>query len=85
MDQLNQILDVCGTPDDETLSRIGSERAIMYIRSLPYTPKKPWAGLFPDVSSEGTIFLSSVITLTRAFFKLWIYWINSFNSTQRAE
>ena len=35
VDQLNQILTVLGTPDDETLSRIGSERAQMYIRSLP--------------------------------------------------
>ena len=68
MDQLNQILDVCGTPDDETLSRIGSERAIMYIRSLPYTPKKPWAGLFPDVTPEGTISSSPITPLTRTPF-----------------
>ncbi|KAJ3348974.1 Mitogen-activated protein kinase [Kappamyces sp. JEL0680] len=52
VDQLNQILEVCGTPDDETLGRIGSERAQMYIRSLPKSPKKPFNTLFPNASPE---------------------------------
>ncbi|KAJ2003470.1 mitogen activated protein kinase [Coemansia thaxteri] len=47
VDQLNQILQILGTPDDATLSRIGSERAQMYIRSLPYMPKVPWERIFP--------------------------------------
>ncbi|KAI8927801.1 kinase-like domain-containing protein [Entophlyctis helioformis] len=50
VDQLNQILSICGTPDDETLSRIGSERAQMYIRSLPKMPKIPFAHLYPAAS-----------------------------------
>ncbi|OLY82712.1 DEAD-box ATP-dependent RNA helicase 35, partial [Smittium mucronatum] len=50
VDQLNQILNVLGTPDDETLSRIGSERAQMYIRSLPLMPKIPFSTLYPDAS-----------------------------------
>lgn len=54
VDQLNQILDVCGTPDEETLNRIGSERAALYIRSLPYTPKKQLSTIFPEASAEGT-------------------------------
>ena len=53
VDQLNQILAVCGTPDDETLGRIGSERAQMYIKSLNFMPKVPFATLFPDASPEG--------------------------------
>jgi mitogen-activated protein kinase 7 len=53
VDQLNQILNVCGTPSDETLSRIGSARAQMYIKSLPTMPKIPFATLFPDASPEG--------------------------------
>ena len=55
VDQLNQILNVCGTPDDETLSRIGSERAQLYIRSLNVTTKKPFGTLFPSASPEGRL------------------------------
>ncbi|KAJ2724949.1 mitogen activated protein kinase [Coemansia sp. Benny D115] len=50
VDQLNQILNILGTPDDATLSRIGSERAQMYIRSLPFMPKVPWARIFPTAT-----------------------------------
>ncbi|KAJ1742470.1 mitogen activated protein kinase [Coemansia sp. RSA 989] len=50
VDQLNQILQILGTPDDATLSRIGSERAQMYIRSLPYMPKVPWEHIFPNAT-----------------------------------
>ncbi len=56
MDQLNQILAICGTPDDETLSRIGSERAQMYIKSLNFMPKVPLKTLFPEASDDGTLF-----------------------------
>jgi mitogen-activated protein kinase 7 len=54
VDQLNQILSVLGTPDDETLSRIGSERAQMYVRSLPYMPKVPFAQVYSNASPAGT-------------------------------
>ncbi|RKO94901.1 Pkinase-domain-containing protein, partial [Caulochytrium protostelioides] len=47
VDQLNQILAVLGTPDDETLRRVGSERAQLYIRSLPPSPKVAFATMFP--------------------------------------
>ncbi|KAJ2229046.1 mitogen activated protein kinase [Coemansia sp. RSA 485] len=50
VDQLNQILQLLGTPEDATLSRIGSERAQMYIRSLPYMPKVPWVRIFPNAT-----------------------------------
>ncbi|PIA18741.1 Pkinase-domain-containing protein [Coemansia reversa NRRL 1564] len=50
VDQLNQILQILGTPDDATLSRIGSERAQMYIRSLPYMPKVSWERIFPNAT-----------------------------------
>jgi hypothetical protein len=54
VDQLNQILNVCGTPLDETLARIGSARAQMYIKSLPKMPKIPFVTMFPDASPAGT-------------------------------
>lgn len=50
VDQLNQILQILGTPDDETLRRIGSDRALLYIRSLPITPKVPFSKLYPKAS-----------------------------------
>jgi mitogen-activated protein kinase 7 len=50
VDQLNQILSILGTPDDETLRRIGSERAQMYIRSLPRMQKVPFSQLFPKAN-----------------------------------
>lgn len=50
VDQLNQILQILGTPDDETLRRIGSDRALLYIRSLPTTPKVPFERLYPKAS-----------------------------------
>lgn len=50
VDQLNQILHVLGTPDDETLRRVASERAQMYIKSLQYMPRIPFAKMFPKAT-----------------------------------
>src|SRR6201999_2431147 len=47
VDLLNQILHYLGTPNEETLSRIGSPRAQEYVRNLPYMPKVPFQRLFP--------------------------------------
>ncbi|KAJ3269796.1 Mitogen-activated protein kinase [Terramyces sp. JEL0728] len=63
VDQLNQILAVCGTPDDETLGRIGSERAQTYVRSLARSPKVPFSQIFPDSSPEGFPMLILAIDL----------------------
>ncbi|KAF9938023.1 Mitogen-activated protein kinase, partial [Modicella reniformis] len=46
VDQLNQILQILGTPDEATLRRVGSERAQAYIRSLPRMPKIPFSQLY---------------------------------------
>ena len=48
VDQLNQILRILGTPDEETLNRIGSQRAQVYIRSLPRVPKVPYSQLYSN-------------------------------------
>ncbi|CAG8538306.1 3599_t:CDS:10 [Diversispora eburnea] len=50
VDQLNQILGILGTPDEETLRRVGSERAQVYIRSLPKMPKIPFSQLYPKAN-----------------------------------
>ncbi|KAF7725928.1 Mitogen-activated protein kinase [Apophysomyces ossiformis] len=47
VDQLNQILGILGTPDEETLRRVGSDRAQVYIRSLPRMPRIPFQNLYP--------------------------------------
>lgn len=52
MDQLNQILHILGTPNEETLSRIGSPRAQEYVRNLPYMPKKSFQALFPSANPD---------------------------------
>ena len=52
VDQLNQILHILGTPNEETLCRIGSPRAQEYIRSLPFMPKKPFPQLFPNANPD---------------------------------
>ncbi|KAG0021504.1 Mitogen-activated protein kinase [Entomortierella chlamydospora] len=50
VDQLNQILQILGTPDEATLRRVGSERAQAYIRSLPKMPKIHFQQLYPRAS-----------------------------------
>ncbi|KAI8904311.1 kinase-like domain-containing protein [Gorgonomyces haynaldii] len=66
VDQLNKILGVLGTPDDSTLSRIGSERAQMYIRSLPKMRKVPWAHLYPNATPAALNLLEKLLTFDPA-------------------
>jgi mitogen-activated protein kinase 7 len=61
VDQLNQILGVLGTPDDATLSRIGSERAQMYIRSLPRQKTQAWRQLFPNATPAALDLLNRLL------------------------
>lgn len=53
VDQLSQILRVCGTPDEATISRIGSEKSQMYIKTLSYTPKVPFRKVYPNAPLDG--------------------------------
>ncbi|ORY27862.1 Pkinase-domain-containing protein [Rhizoclosmatium globosum] len=66
VDQLNQILNILGTPDDATLRRIGSERAQLYIRSLRRTQKVPWTHLFPRASPVALDLLERLLTFDPA-------------------
>ncbi|PVU90944.1 hypothetical protein BB559_004382 [Furculomyces boomerangus] len=61
VDQLNQIINILGTPDDETLQRIGSERAQMYIKSLPFTQKVPFSRLFPSATPNALDLLEKLL------------------------
>ncbi|TPX47512.1 hypothetical protein SeMB42_g02268 [Synchytrium endobioticum] len=66
VDQLNQILNILGTPDDATLKRIGSERAQLYIRSLPKMKKQPWERLYPRASAHALDLLEKLLTFDPA-------------------
>jgi serine/threonine protein kinase len=52
VDQLNQILHYLGTPNEETLSRIGSPRAQDYVRNLPRMQKIPFQSLFRNANLD---------------------------------
>lgn len=66
VDQLNQILHILGTPNEETLSRIGSPRAQEYVRNLPFMPKKPFASLFPNANPAANDLLERLLAFDPA-------------------
>ncbi|MDI1485511.1 MAG: mitogen-activated serine/threonine-protein kinase [Ramalina farinacea] len=61
VDQLNQILHFLGTPNEETLSRIGSPRAQEYVRNLPYTNKVSFARLFSQANPDALDLLDKML------------------------
>ncbi|PQE04802.1 MAP kinase protein [Rutstroemia sp. NJR-2017a BBW] len=61
VDQLNQILHILGTPNEETLSRIGSPRAQEYVRNLPYMAKRPFPSLFPNANPDALDLLDRML------------------------
>ncbi|CAN6635029.1 mitogen-activated protein kinase Slt2p/MPK1 [Trichomonascus vanleenenianus] len=66
VDQLNKILRILGTPSEETLSRIGSQRAQEYVRSLPYMPKVPFQQLYPRANPEALDLLEKMLAFDPA-------------------
>lgn len=61
VDQLNQILHYLGTPNEETLSRIGSPRAQEYVRNLPFMAKVSFARLFPNANPDALDLLDRML------------------------
>lgn len=61
VDQLNQILHILGTPNEETLSRIGSPRAQEYVRNLPFMPKRSFPSLFPNANPDALDLLDKML------------------------
>ncbi|EPS36201.1 hypothetical protein H072_10237 [Dactylellina haptotyla CBS 200.50] len=61
VDQLNQILHYLGTPNEETLCRIGSPRAQEYVRNLPFMPKIPFSRLFPNANPDALDLLDRML------------------------
>lgn len=61
VDQLNQILHILGTPNEETLCRIGSPRAQEYVRNLPFMPKRAFPSLFPNANPDALDLLNHML------------------------
>lgn len=61
VDQLNQILHFLGTPNEETLSRIGSPRAQDYVRNLPHMPRVSFQSLFPNANPDALHLLDRML------------------------
>lgn len=61
VDQLNQILHYLGTPNEETLSRIGSPRAQEYVRNLQFMPKVSFQKLFPQANPDALDLLDKML------------------------
>jgi len=59
--QLNLILNILGTPPEETIRRIGSSRAQDYVRSLPRYPKVPFTRLYPDATPQAIDLLERLL------------------------
>lgn len=53
VDQLNLILGVVGTPDDETLKRMSSDKARAYVKTLPVSERVALEDVFPDAEHDG--------------------------------
>ncbi|EJU03645.1 Pkinase-domain-containing protein [Dacryopinax primogenitus] len=53
VDQLNLIINTLGTPPDDTIKKIGSDRAREYVRNLPFKLPQSLPKLFPRTDNMG--------------------------------
>nr|XP_048307169.1 mitogen-activated protein kinase 13 [Myodes glareolus] len=63
LDQLTQILKVTGVPGAEFVQKLKDKAAQSYIQSLPQSPKKDFAQLFPRASPEAADLLDKMLEL----------------------
>ncbi|GMK56218.1 hypothetical protein CspeluHIS016_0300580 [Cutaneotrichosporon spelunceum] len=61
VDQLNLILGVLGTPADETLKRMSSDKARAYLKTLPFSPRMALEDLFPDAEHDAVDLLGKLL------------------------
>ncbi|CCE61917.1 hypothetical protein TPHA_0B02440 [Tetrapisispora phaffii CBS 4417] len=61
VNQLNRILQVLGTPPDETLRRIGSKNVQDYIHQLGHIPKVPFSNLYPQANPDALDLLEKML------------------------
>jgi len=63
IDQLTRILQLVGKPDDRLLTKLGSDEARNYIRSLPAMEKKNFSSVFSGASPMAIDLLESMLEL----------------------
>ncbi|KAI0270973.1 kinase-like domain-containing protein, partial [Russula aff. rugulosa BPL654] len=80
VDQLNKILEILGTPSNEVLKRVASERAQAYVRSLPIRKKVSFKKLIPHADPQALDLLEKMlsfdssmrISVTQALAHPWL-------------
>ena len=45
IDQINKIIDICGTPDEETMALMTNDYAKKYVSEIPFKNKTPFSAL----------------------------------------
>ncbi|XP_077495199.1 p38b MAP kinase isoform X13 [Amblyomma americanum] len=63
LNQLNRIMELCGTPDGDLLAKISSKEARNYIRSLPVMRKKNFAEVFQGANEKAIDLLERMLEL----------------------
>ena len=63
IEQVNLIISLRGTPDEDTKKHISNEYALKYIESLPKKDKVPLEELFPTTSREALDLLDKMLDL----------------------
>lgn len=61
IDQLNLILDVLGSPNQEELDTISNYNARGFLERQPHRPKMPWEQLYPCVDPKGLDLLDKLL------------------------
>ena len=64
--QLHLITDVIGTPAEEDIEYVESEKARRYIRSLPYKPKIPPEKIYPNANPQAIELLEQMLVFNPA-------------------
>ncbi|KAI5987042.1 kinase-like protein [Pisolithus albus] len=62
VDQLNKIFEVLGTPEESVIQRIGSEKAQIYVRTLPITKSVPFSRLLPTADYQALDLLEKMLS-----------------------
>lgn len=66
IEQVNLIISVRGTPDEDTKKQISNEYALKYIESLPQKEKVPLHELFPTAPADALDLLDKMLDLNPA-------------------
>ncbi|KNC53240.1 CMGC/MAPK protein kinase [Thecamonas trahens ATCC 50062] len=66
IDQITKIIDLLGTPSEDDIAAIQSDKARRYVKSLPHRELIPFAQQFPDASPEALDLLQGLLTFNPA-------------------